>query len=154
LEPIEEKEEQLDENDENHVNKKDNTSQIIKSVNFITKGTSISASEIVQIDRETIFQEELAKIQNTSLFSGIKLQDKDYFNIDKVQNSELNGLKVEKNPELAKAIEMEHKGYSKLDMTQNELQQERKMFKKEQYSLDFMLDDDDLQDDEEIREII
>ena len=57
------------------------------------------------------------------------------------------------NPELQKAIELENKGYSKPGMTQDELQEERRWIN-QQYSLDFMLDDEDIQDDQEIQEII
>ena len=38
-------------------------------------------------------------------------------------------------------------------MTNREVSNERKMFEQHQYSLNFMLNDDELQDDEEIRDI-
>ena len=42
------------------------------------------------------------------------------------------------------AIDMENTGYSKPDMTQREIKEERKMFDQYQYSLDFMMDDHEL----------
>jgi hypothetical protein len=57
--------------------------------------------------------------------------------------------KSNKNPELWKAIQLEKKGYSKPDMTPSEIQEE-KIWINQQYSLDFMLDDEDIQDDHEI----
>lgn len=51
---------------------------------------------------------------------------------------------MEKNPELEKAIEMEKKGYSKPDMTKEEIKEERLLFDSQVYSLDFMKDDEDM----------
>jgi hypothetical protein len=47
-------------------------------------------------------------------------------------------------------MEPEVAGYAKPDMTYHEIKEERKMFAQYQYSLDFMMDDHDLQDDQEI----
>ena len=45
---------------------------------------------------------------------------------------------------------MEIGGYSKPNMTEDEVKQERRMFEQEIYSLDFMLEDVDLQEEQEI----
>ena len=63
------------------------------------------------------------------------------------------GKKAKRNPELQEAIELERKGYSKPDMTQDELREEKRWIA-QQYSLDFMIDDADIQEDHEIQEII
>ena len=49
---------------------------------------------------------------------------------------------------------MEIGGYGKPNMTEDEVKQERRMFEKEIYSLDFMLDDADLQEEQEVIDII
>jgi len=63
------------------------------------------------------------------------------------------GKKAKRNLELQEAIELERKGYSKPDMTQDELREEKRWIA-QQYSLDFMIDDADIQEDHEIQEII
>jgi len=53
------------------------------------------------------------------------------------------GKKAKRNLELQEAIELERKGYSKPDMTQDELREEKRWIA-QQYSLDFMIDDADI----------
>ena len=56
------------------------------------------------------------------------------------------GKKAKRNPELQEAIALESKGYSKPGMTEDEIREEKRWIN-QQYSLDFMLDDEDIQDD-------
>ena len=55
---------------------------------------------------------------------------------------------------MKKAIEMEKKGYSKPDMTKEEIREERFYFDQQVYSLDFMVDDDEVQCEQEIKDVI
>jgi hypothetical protein len=61
--------------------------------------------------------------------------------------------KAGKQTQLKMAIELEQKGYSKHGMTKDELLEEKRWIN-EQYSLDFMLEDRDIQEDKEVYEII
>lgn len=110
--------------------------------------------QIVEIDDKKIFDEEINKIQKSSLFTGITLtKDENLFLFDKMEDIKTSKL-AKKNPLLAQALQMEIQGYRKPGMTKDEIIQEKKTFEKHQYSLDFMLDDCELQGDEEIQEII
>ena len=133
----------------------DDSESVISQKNTITSlmksMEAPSTSQIIEIDRHKIFREELDKIQKIPLFSGIKIvADEDYFNFDKAFCEEIEEASSEEDSELRKAIEMEKAGYSKPGMSQIEIKEERKMFGQNQYSLDFMMDDHELQDDQEI----
>jgi len=45
-------------------------------------------------------------------------------------------------------------GYAKPDMNPAEVREERRLFEQHQYSLNFMLNDQNLHDDEEIKDVI
>lgn len=53
-----------------------------------------------------------------------------------------------------KAVELEMKGYGKPNMTQKEITDEQIMFDQQVYSLDFILDDMEMQEEQEIHDII
>jgi len=80
MEPIEEVL-SFDENNENYISKKNNTRQPITAMSLGIDDTS--TPQIIEIDRQKIFQEELAKIQKMTLFAGINLKDEGYFSFDK-----------------------------------------------------------------------
>ena len=77
-------------------------------------------------------KEELNKIKNSSMFSGVTLRTDEYFNFDPLKNFELKHFihtrDSSKNTELREVLDKERKGYSKSEMTKKEIENERKIF--------------------------
>ena len=103
----------------------------------------------VKIDREQIYQEEMSKIKNSNLFLGVQSRE-DYFGFEGIQKRELNQELVDVDSELKIAVEQEKMGYSKQNMTMQEINEEKRMFEQHEYNLDFMLEDQHLHDNKEL----
>jgi len=113
-------------------------------------------TKIMKLDCDQIEKEELDKVRKSSMFVGYKIRE-EHFKFDDLIQSALTvagkGKKARRNPELQEAIALESKGYSKPGMTEDEIREE-KTWINQQYSLDFMLDDEDIQEDKEVYDII
>lgn len=107
---------------------------------------------------DQIQKEEEDKVRHNPVFNGIDIREDKFFKFDDMRASELKkALKtddVQKNKELKDALEKEILGYSKKNMTKEEIMLEQIMFDK-MHNLDFMMEDGELmQDDEVVKKII
>lgn len=87
------------------------------------------------------------KVRQNPVFNGIDIREDQYFKFDNMRVAELKkALKtedVQRNAELKEALEKEINGYSKKDMTKEEIEKEKQMFDK-MHNLDFMMEDGEL----------
>jgi len=103
-------------------------------------------TKIMKLDCERIQSEELDKVRKSSIFTGYKIREEHFKFDDLIQRAIAvagKGKKAKRNPELQEAIQLETKGYSKPDMTEEEFREEKRWIN-QQYSLDFMLEDEDI----------
>lgn len=102
----------------------------------------------MKIDEEQILNEEVERIKNNSMFTGVNVSTDLYFKFqDKLDREKLRQIKdAVESPALAEALANEVEGYSKPNMNEEELETERQLFDKN-LSLDFMLESDEEKDD-------
>jgi len=107
---------------------------------------------------DAIQREEEEKVRHNPVFNGIDIREDKFFKFDEMRANEIKKAlrldDVKKNKELKEALEKELHGYSKKNMTKEELGIERHMMD-QMHNLDFMMEDGELmQDDEVVKKII
>lgn len=114
-------------------------------------GTSDKLAEIQSrqmVDYEDlIYREEEFKVRQNPVFNGIEVRQDQFFKYENLRVTELKrALKteeVQKNKELRLALEKEINGYTKKEMTKEEIEKEKKLLET-MHNLDFMMEDGEL----------
>lgn len=110
-----------------------------------------------RINRDEIYEEQLNKIKTTnSQFHGIAFRENHYFFFSNKKNTQLSAPYelVNKDRELLIAIQREKGGYSKPGMYDEEIEEERLLIEEHLYSLDFMLEGQEMQEEDELQDFI
>lgn len=107
---------------------------------------------------DIIYKEEENKVKQNPIFNGIDIRQNEYFKFESLRQAELKRAlrteEIKKNTELKEALEKEIKGYSKKEMTKEEIVKEKQVFD-HMFNLDFMMQDGELmQADEVVKKII
>jgi len=96
---------------------------------------------------DLIYREEEFKVRQNPVFNGIEVRQDQFFKYENLRVTELKrALKtheVQNNKELRIALEKEINGYTKKEMTKEEIEKEKKLLDT-MHNLDFMMEDGEL----------